>query len=516
MAQDNNGPATRRSFLTAVGATSVVAVAGCLGGEGPGNGDEIVITQGEFAPNADPNADNSTPTYNVHDQVYEPIFDITADGEVQPHIVEEWDFPDGETVELSVRDDVVFHEGQDMTADDIAYTINRQVQEDVGIASPQVDGLAGILGAEAEDDTTVIVEHEVSPSLAEFGLGVFGRVVSEEWVEEREQPITDEMNGTGPYQVEEFDPGDEQAVYTVFEDYWGETPEIDQVRFQAIDESSTRVGELQTGESDFIVNVPPTDVETIDTEDGVEIRNVTSFRNIFLVMTNDTEPFDSQEFRQAMNYAVDNQGIIDTILGGFGAPMTQPVPEGIFGFNPDLEPYEHDPDQAEELVEESGYEGAEITLYHPEGRYLNDTEIAETAAEQIDELDSVDCTSEIEPFDSLVEMVLDGDPSTSPDFFLIGWGNPTYDSNYGLAPWFVEGQASYNFVDEDVEESIIESQTIEDEDEREEFLQEVNADLREAAPWVYLHLQESIYGVRDDLDWEPRSDESIYVDQMGL
>ncbi|ELY95699.1 peptide ABC transporter substrate-binding protein [Natrialba hulunbeirensis JCM 10989] len=515
--QGANYSLDRRTLLQRTGAATSIAglaaIAGCIDDSNGDGDDEFVVTQGEFATTVDPNDHNDSPTYNVLDQVYEPLWDITPDGELEPRVVTEWDHPDDNTMELTVRDDVVFHEGQEMTASDVAYTINRAVDEDVGIVSEQADRYPGVTGAEAEDDTTVLVEHESVASLVEFNLATVATVVSEEWMEDQDQPANEELNGTGPYQVEEYTP-DQDIIYTTFDDYWGDVPDIDRVRYRAASEASTRVSELETGESDLIVNVPPTDTASIDEADDADIRSVVSLRNIFLVMPNDDEPFDSQEFRQAMNYAVDVDSIIDNVLDGFGEPSTQPVPEGIFGYNDDLDPYPHDPDEAEALIEESGYAGAEITLESPEGRYLNDTEVAETAAQQIDELDNVSCNFQITDFESLTESSLDGDPSTSPDFFLIGWGNPTYDGDYGLTPWFVEGQASYNFMDDDIEEMILESQSTDDPDEREELLQEINAELYEAAPWVFLHREESIYGIRSDVDWEPRADESIFLDEM--
>ncbi|AEH35694.1 ABC transporter substrate-binding protein [Halopiger xanaduensis] len=507
----------RRRFLQLTGIATtagLTSIAGCIDDSGGSSNDEFVVTQGEFATTVDPNGHNDAPTYNVLDQVYEPLWDITPDGELEPRIVEEWTHPDDSTMELTVRDDVVFHEGQEMTASDVAYTINRAVDEEVGIASEQADRYPGVVGAEAPDDTTVLIEHESVPSIVEFNVATVATVVSQEWMEEREQPVTDELNGTGPYQVDEYTP-DEEITFTTFDDYWGETPDLDPVRFRGASEASTRVSELETGESDLVVNVPPSDVANIDEAEDVEVRTVTSLRNIFLVMPNDDEPFDSQEFRQAMNYAVDVDAIIENVLDGFGSPTSQPIPEGIFGYNDDLDPYPHDLEQAEQLVEDSGYSGVEITLESPEGRYLNDTEVAETAAQQIDQLENVSCDFQITDFETITESSLDADPSTSPDFFLIGWGNPTYDADYGLAPWFVSGQAAYNFEDEEIEEKILESQQTSDPDEREQLLQEINADLHEAAPWVFLHREESIYGIRSDVDWDPRADESILLDEMS-
>jgi len=506
----------RRTLLKLTGVAGLSAgmgsIAGCLGEEGP---DEFVITQGELAANADPNDHNATPAYNVFDPVYEPLFEMTPDGELQERVVTDWEHTDDDEITLTIRDDVVFHNGEEMTASDVAYTVNRQVDEEVGIPSPQADGMTGITGAEAPDDTTVVVEHEVSPVLAETGLGVFGRVVSEEWMEDQDQPVADDMNGTGPYQMVEF-VGEDYALYEAFDDYWGEEPAFEQLRLQMISSNSTRIADLETEASDVVTDVPPSDVFDIDEQDGLEVRNITSFRNIFLVMPNDEEPFDSQAFRQAMNYAVDTEAIIDNIHDGFGEPMSQPVPSEHFGFNPDLDPYPHDPDEAEALVEESGYEDVEIELTCPDGRYLNDTDVAEFAASQIDDLDNVNCEAEIIPFEDLTEMTLDGDLGTAPEFFLIGWGNPTYDADYGLVPWFVEGQAANNFNDEELEEMILESREIEDEAEREAHLQEVMAEIHELSPWVFLYNQESIYGVRSDLEWEPRNDERINPGEMSL
>ncbi|MFC6905199.1 ABC transporter substrate-binding protein [Halalkalicoccus tibetensis] len=502
---------------TGVASAGITATAGCLGGDGDDEDEveEFVVTQGEFIENTDPNDHNATPYYNVLDQVYEPLFNVTDDGEIEERVVTDWEHPEDGVVELTIRDDVVFHEGEELVASDVAYTINRQIDEDVGIVSDQVAGMTAIEGAEADGDTTVLVEHSAAESLAEFQLANFARAVNEEWMEGQDQPVDGEMNGTGPYQLEEYESG-VQAVYTRFDDYWGDEPAFETVRFNAAAESSSRVGGLQADESDLVVNVPPTDVETVDTEDGIEVRNVTSFRNIFLVMKNEVEPFDSQEFRQALNYAVDNEGIIDSVLGGFGAPMTQPIPEGLFGYNPELDPYEQDQELAEELIEESGYAGEEITLQSMEGRYLNDAEVAQTAADQIDQLGNVSCDFETVPFDQISDAAGEGPDFEEIPFFLIGWGNPTGDSDYGLSPWFTSGGGQFNFRDEELEERLIESQQEDDEDEREALLQGINADLREEAPWVFLHLEESIYGVRDDLEWEPRQDESIYIDEMGL
>lgn len=504
---------TRRTFLAATGlAAATTAFAGCLEDEGP-EVDDITITQGQFITNPDPHDHIAGPYFNIFDQVYEPIFTVTPELEFEAGIVTDWEDVDGGT-ELTVRDDVVFHDGTEMTAHDVAYSFNRQIDPEHSIESDQAAGLGSIDGAEALDDETVLVEYEVSPLLAEFEYANYGRVVPEDFFEEHGHPITGDdesyFNGTGPLEVVDYE-SEVEIVMEPFDDYWGDESAFDSVTFNADGESGGRVSSLQAGESHIIDNVIPEDVSIVDDDDDLEIRAEGSLRTIFLVMKNGVEPFDSVEFRQAMNYAVDNAGIVDTIMGGFAQPATQPIADGVFGFNPDLEPYSQDIEMAEQLVDDSGYAGADLTLFAPEGRYLNDADVAQTAADQIDQLDNVDCTVDIVPFDDIVAASTSGYDEDDMPFHLIGWGTITGDADYGLTPFFVEEAPFESLRDVDISDDLIATRFIEDEDEREQALQDVNADLREAAPWVFLHTQDSVYGVDERLEWEPRIDESIYT-----
>ncbi len=515
---------SRRSFLTAAGMTSVVAVAGCLGEEEPGDGEEIVITLSEFPDTVDP-IDHITGDYfDVYDHVYEPLFDIQPGEEPEPRVVDDWEHDDG-AVEMTLRDDVQFHDGQELTAEDVAFTLDRQIDPEVGPASSQVAGLGSIEGAEAVDETTVRFEYSGAAALAEFEFGNYARAMNAEWTMDLggdEDAISgddaDAFNGTGPYEVVDFTP-DTEIVLEQFDDYWGEAPHFERLTFNDDDESSGRVAALETGESDLTINILPEDVDTVQEDPDTEVRTVTSFRNIFCPMKNESEPFDSQAFRQAMNYAVDNEGIINDVLSGFGEPMSQPIPPGVNGYNPDLDPYPQDVDEAESLVEEAGYtedDPADIELVAPQGRYLNDAAVAETVADQIDQLANVDCDADIVDFGVVSDANSAGMDDYEIPFFMIGWGVITGDADYGLAGFFIEDGGVQSFRDEEIDAAIEESQGIDDPEERETQLQEINETIREEAPWIFLHLQESIYGVREEIQWTPREDEAIWAWEMSV
>jgi len=172
---------------------------------------------------------------------------------------------------------------------------------------------------------------------------------------------------------------------------------------------------------------------------------------------------------------------------------------------------------AESLVEESGYGGVEIELVAPNGRYLNDAAVAETAADQIDSLSNVSCDVDIVDFGVVSDANSAGVEPGEFDipFYMIGWGVITGDTDYGVQGFFtIPDNPNRTFDDEELSNAILESQQIEDPDDRTQKLQEVNQLAHEKCPFVFLHTQESLYGVNDDIQWDPREDEVVYVWEM--
>ena len=521
----------RRTVLKAAGGTlgvGLVGLSGCLGSDDSGDSESITITLTQFPDTIDPLNHITGDYFNVLDHIYEPLFEFQPGEGIFPGVVESTEILGGGTTELQLRDNVVFHNGDDLTAEDVAWTINRTLDDDIGVPSPiGTFGLGSIEGAEATGDTTLEVNYSAAPGLAEFEFGNYARAMNKQWsidnydADQAGEAVSgsdpSDFNGTGPYEVVEFTSG-EEVVLERFDDYWGEEPAFEEVVFNANNQSSGRVGAVETGESDLTINVLPEDVGILQDTEDAEVRRVTSFRSIFLPMKNTVAPFDSLEFRQAMNYAVDNEGIVESVLSGFGEARGQPVSPGINGFNPDIEPYEQDVGRAESLVEESGYGGVDIELVAPQGRYLNDAAVAETAADQIDSLSNVNCSVNIVDFGVVSDANsagVDPDQFDIP-FYMIGWGVITGDTDYGVQGFFtIPDNPNRTFDDEELSNAILESQQIEDPEERTQKLQEVNRLAHEKCPFVFLHTQESIYGVNSTIDWEPREDEVVYVWEMA-
>ncbi|GAB6880431.1 ABC transporter substrate-binding protein [Halorubrum gandharaense] len=533
---------SRRNYLQFAGATSGIALAGCLDGDpddlddienGDENGededdddelsveedeDHLHISQTQNPTTLDPHNHRETTTDNVLFQAYELHLARDLEGNLVDAIATDWEVIDDETYRLEIRDGVQFHDGTELEPSDCAFSMNRVVDPDVGnLESPQRDQIPGVESAEVSDDgEAVIVNSDGAYPTAFADLGSYCPVVSEDWIMDREpEEVAQDINGTGPYELDEFVDG-EYTDFVAFEDYWDGEAEIGSLRIDAAEESSTRINSLRAGEIDVATAVPPTDAGEIESDEDTYIADGPSTRILMLPMRNDVEPFDSQEFRQAMNYAIDLDSIVENVLSGFGDATGQPTLEGYFGHNEDIDPYPYDPEHAEELVDESGHAGVEIELTVPSGRYLLSDEIAQACVGYIDELDNVDCEINMTDFGELTGVILDGDLETSPEFFLIGWGNTTFDAQANLLPWLTEGTSQYTFVDDELEDLIAQAETETDDDAREQLLKDACELAHELAVFVFLNREYLIYGLNQRVEWEPTPDEYTRAYEMSI
>jgi ABC-type dipeptide transport system, periplasmic component len=420
----------------------------------------VAITQSSMDSGLDPHDHRETPTDNIVVQAYDGVLGRNADGDIIDALATDYERLEDGRVRFEIRDGVTFHNGDELQPSDIAYSVNRVVDPEVGISSPQNDQLAGVTGAEVVDGGVEVTSDGINPIV--FSLfASYCKVVQQDWIESRDtSAINSDMNGTGPFQVVEYEQ-DVEIVYEPYEGYWGDAPEIEELTIRSASEASTRVSQLLAGETDLIVNVPPQEVSRVRDEDTTEVTAVPSTRVVFNAMRYDVEPFSSVEFRQAMNYAIDLDSIIENILQGFADATGQPTLEGFVGYNEEIDPYPQDIEQAEQLVEDSGHAGAEITLETPVGRYLRDVEIAQAVASQIDELSNVSCEVEQRDFASLAGEVTSGDIENMPHFYLLGWGNTTFDASQTIIPLLTsDGALSSYQGDDEVDELMSESQNL--------------------------------------------------------
>ncbi|WP_117594910.1 ABC transporter substrate-binding protein [Haloprofundus halophilus] len=544
MTEDRQSRVSRRRYLQlAGGAAATAALAGCsgdsdeintetpadTGGDGGGNdtgndtgssdgednqdGGEfaVTITQGQMDSGLDPHDHRETTTDIITMQMYEGALDRNREGQVIEGLAENYEQAEPDRVRLTLREGVTFHNGDELTPADVAFSINRIVNPDVGnLASPQSDQLAGITEAQpVEGENAVdVVSDGVNP-MAVGLLASYGDIMQQSWVESNDNSyINSHANGTGPFQLSNYTQ-DESVEYTKYEEYWREPAAVDALTITSASESSTRVNQLVSGETDIVVNVPPQEVSRINGNDNTSVEAVPSTRVIYNGMRYDVEPFSNRDFRRAMNLAIDLDTIVAEVLADFSDPTGQPTLEGFVGYNPDIDPYPYDVEQAEQLVEESGFAGATLELHTPVGRYLKDLEIAQAVVGYINELSNVEAEVTQRDFGDLAAQLTTGNIEDMPDWYLIGWGNETFDASQTLIPLLSTDGALSSWSNEEFDSLLDEAGQTADADQREQLLREANQLAHDEAPWIFLNRQYSVYGASSRIDWQPRRDESI-------
>ncbi len=513
------------------------------GGEG---GDDIVIAVSSDLVSLDPHIENDVPSSNVRDNIYETLVEQDENMEIVEGLATEWEQTDDTTWVFTLREGVKFHDGSDFTAEDVKANLDRVL--DPAVASPraflyemvtEVNVLgdyeieikteypfAPLLSHLAHDAGGIlskdVIDADYENAISEAGLDM----TLEEFYEEREAGGDEYADGTaaelaeytgihsgqnpigtGYFQLEERQSG-ESTTLSRYEDYWGEPAKPATVTFKVVPEPSARIAELETGESHIVDPIQPTDVNRVDENEETYVNIQESTSLSYIGFNVEKEPFDDPRVRQAVNLAINNQEIIEGIYQGNGIPATGPLAPGVFGYDDSVEGLGYDPERAQELLEEAGYgDGFSTTLW------TNDNEQrVETALYVQDALSEYGIEVEIEELEwgAYLERTSNGEH----DMFVLGWSTVTADADYGLYALFhssmVGAPGNRSFLEnEELDELLDAGRRETDETERAAIYKEAQELLTELAPMLYIHHQNYLTGVREEV-------QDFSVDTLGI
>ncbi|PMR77371.1 ABC transporter substrate-binding protein [Billgrantia endophytica] len=478
----------------------------------------------------DPHSQNEGPTHAVNHQVFDTLLYQDMDVEYQPGLATEWYVKeDDPTVWVfKIREGVTFHEGQSLTADDVVFSLNRARHEHADMRGL----LTAIAEVRAADDYTVeVVTHDPNPLLPNNLTNLF--IMSHEWAEEHgvEEPqnyaageetyAVRNANGTGPFRVESREP-DVRTVFVRNDEYWGidhYPMEISRLIYTPIESASTRVAALLSGEVDLLQETPVQDIERLANAEGLKNEQGAENRTIFLGMqmgaasleTTDVDdnPFADHRVREAINLAVDATTIQTAVMRGNSEPAGMIAPPFVNGYTEEMDVVlPADLDRAQELMAEAGYEdGFRVTLQCPNDRYVNDEQICQAVVSMLARIGiTVDLAAQTRSI-FFAELA-----RGEYDFYLLGWGVPTMDSEYVFNYLYhtkEDDRGSWNFTgysDERVDELTVSMGQEVDEDVRNEMIAEAWQIVHDEIVYIPIHHQMLTWSMRDDIDFKVQSE----------
>ena len=284
----------------------------------------------------------------------EQLLEMSAAGNIEPRLSESYEASDkAKKWAFRIRKGVTFHNGKTLTPQDVVDTYRRH--SDANSKSAALSLVSGFESVVADGDNVVITLKEANVDLP-YLLTDFHLMI---------QPNGGNDNpnagvGTGPYRVAENQPG-VRHIGERFKDYWApeERGHADQIEILVANDATARVSAIQAGQVHIINGVEPKIVSFLQRSRDVAIRNVSGRGHYYMVAHCDTAPFDNNDLRMALKYAVDREALVKTILGGYGKVGNDtPVNSAYPLFASEIEQRTYDPDKAAFHYRKSGHSGA--------------------------------------------------------------------------------------------------------------------------------------------------------------
>jgi peptide/nickel transport system substrate-binding protein len=496
------------------------------------SGGTIVIALAAAPVTLDPadhrNRESETVIRNMFDGL------VTRDNTSGVHLqlAESMNWVDEQTLEITLRQGVMFHNGTEMTADDVVFTFERIINENAieypeAHTSPRKGLIAPLESIEKTGDYAVTM-HFSGPWPPAMQLLVHQQIVPKAYIEEvGTQGFIENPVGTGPFRFVSAQPGYEEVVMERFDDYYGGSPElppvgvacVEAVVFTVNPEASTRVSALLAGEVDIIAAVPQDLVPTLEANPNVQVATAAGTQPKWVELNVNQPPFDDVLVRQALNYAVDKELIIEQIYGGRAVALPGALsPYNNFA-NESLTPYPYDPDMALDLLSQAGWEDSDGDgMLEKDGQPFALTidtleewrSLSEAVADMFRAI-GIDANVRFWEYSVIQPQLLAGERMA----YLDDWGDSAFDPvGHFEAKWhgFVAdtpfGRGNFSGYDNARVNELIEiGETTGDEAARHEIYDEAQQIVYDEAPAVFLILPEELEAASASItNWAPASD----------
>jgi peptide/nickel transport system substrate-binding protein len=486
----------------------------------------------------DPHAQNEGPTHNVLHLIYEPLILRERTGKLLPTLATSWQATeDDPTVwEFKLRQGVKFHDGSAFNADDVVFSLERALQP-----TSDMKGLLTFIEKVSKvDDYTVRIKTKgPNPLVPNYLTNLY--MMDKEWAEANNTVTVQDFkekkdnfavrnaNGTGAYALVSR----EQDVRTVLkrnDTYWGKGTfplGITEIVYLTIKSDATRVAALLSGELDFVQDVPVQDIDRLEKTPNLKVTLGPENRTIFLGMDGASpelktsnvkgkNPFADKRVRQAVNMAIDREAIKRVVMRGQSVPAGVIAPPFVNGYTKELDALPKvDVDQAKALLKDAGYaDGFQVTLNCPNDRYINDEGICQAATAMLAKV-GIKVNLVAQPKGPHFTLIQKSPPET--DFYLLGWGVPTYDSHYIFSFLYHTRSGkdgtwnATRFSNPDLDKKIQSLAGQIDAGKRNATIADIWKTLSDETVYIALHHQTLAYAMKKDLDIQVSPENAVHM-----
>ncbi len=476
---------------------------------------ELVVALSAESESMDPYFVYQSAGNSIMNAIFDTLLSVDSDGNIGTMgLAESFTVVDDTTIQFDLRTGITFHNGEAFTADDVKFSVDRIKNPDLA------SGLAGqyesIESVEVVDDATVIFKLSKADAAFFPNLATLQIVPMDYVTEVGDAVFATTPVGTGPFKFVEW-VKDDHTLLEANPDFWAGSwkggPLVETVRFRPIPDAAQRINEVTTGGVHIAMDLPAdqtgalegTAAEPVYKDDGGNFEIWFTANNTG-TLTEDPDKTDAQALalealqklavRMALNMAVDRATIIETLLGGYGQPMTNLFVPGDIGNDPAIPAYEYDPDTARQMISDAGYpDGLTIDMDVCTCDRLDPIEAV------VAQLADVGVTVNIKPFEL----------ATFNDDWIAGKTNPFRSSKLGLGLdpntyllyWVRSGVLLSRYSNAEVDGLIDEQAITLEPDARADLLRQIGALSHDDPPALFLWTAGSLYAKAIDVDWAP-------------
>jgi len=443
----------------------------------------------------DPHKTPAQSSVRIYGQTYEGLVTFDENMQIVGQLAESWEQPDDTTYIFHLVEGVKFHNGREMTADDVKYSFDRIMAEET--ASHIKSYFANVKAIEVVDPLTVKITVNTPDATFLTNLTNSSAVVVAKEVVEENGDLQQVVVGTGPFKFEEWVP-DNHVTLVKNEDYYIEgQPKLDKVVFNTMKEESSRLSAIRTGAIDFAM-VSAKSAELIKDNSDINIMNYQSLEYSYIGFNVNKEPFNNEKVRQALSLATDRQTIANIVWNG-DAIISGPVAPSMGDWAIDVnkeELYQRDIEKAKQLLAEAGYENGFDTVITTASTYPDMVDTAQILQQQWKEIGVNASIKQIE-WGEYIETW----SNTSADI-LVGRNGSGIDPDRALNYFFhTDGSANvWGFSNEDFDKLVTQGKQTIDSDERHAIYTEAQKQLINLSPNLFLVSPMNFVAVRSNVE----------------
>lgn len=470
--------------------------------------------------------------FNIFDRLVDVEVGTDGNSKIVPSLAESWDISDdGLEYTFHLRQGVKFHNGNDFTAEDVAYTFHRMLTVEGGVNTEFIDQIKGadeLLAGETDtlEGVEVVDDYTIKVTLKEPFAGFLASISSPGvsiYDSEATEAAGDQFGmdpavtvGTGPFEFSSWS-FNNQLVLTRNEDYWKGASGLPGVVIKIIPDTETQSMMFESGELDILdLDYAADSVDRFTETYPDQIVQGPRVGIVYFTMNFNKEPFQDVRVRKAAQMSIDRQAILDALYGGRGQVEQGIFPHGLIGFNPDQEEIKYDPEAAKALLAEAGYaDGFDMEIAADSSASDTMTMALEIVSDQLAE---VGIRAEIKNYDE--STWLETRKSGELGSFMSTWSADYNDPDNFIYTFFGNEEKtrirSINYPDTEVMERVAKARTIVNEDERlAEYKALEEKLIHEDAAWVPMFSRLHLFAVSKRVQgfvplWSGLSDQLFY------